>query len=115
MVNVVANVKSTESTVVEALAKLLLDDHSSFVRERCAREFWEMGQNHNPIPIYANDALVLALKADSDEGVREQAAKALASNSRLANRNRDVLKKCADTASGVLREVCQQAAGRRLR
>ncbi len=78
LVNVIANTKSTEPTVVRTLAALLLDDPSAFVRERCAREFWEFVQTGVPIPEFVLNALEQAANSDPVEGVRREASKALA-------------------------------------
>ena len=88
-----------------------IPDERELPGTRVAREFWEMGHNQDPIPTHANEALVRALKVDPDDGVREQVAKALASNRLLARQNRSALDECADGESGRLRDVCLEALG----
>lgn len=78
LVNVIANTKSSEPSVVRTLAALLVDDPSAFVRERCAREFWEFAQTGVPVPELVLQALTQAANADPVERVKQEASKALA-------------------------------------
>jgi hypothetical protein len=109
LVIVVANVKNTEPKVVKALVRLLREDESAFVRRRTARELWEMGVNEVSIPAPAIEALLSALETDPDDGVREQAAKALGSNQLMQSQNRPVLERCVEEESGNLRDVCRDS------
>jgi len=109
LVNVIANTKCEDPAVVEVLTELLRDDPSPFVRERVARELWEMGHSQSPIPTFVNEALVQALKRDPDAGVKEQAAKALGSNRLLLKQNRETLQECANSQASSLREVCHES------
>ena len=109
LVNVVANTKTSNPAVVDTLVELLRDDPSSFVRERVAREFWEMGHNRSPVAGAANDALKHALMEDPDGSVREQCAQALASNRRQLRRNRAALQGCIKVQTGGVREACDEA------
>lgn len=109
LVIVVANAKHENSAVVATLTSLLRDDPSPSVRTRVAREFWEMGYNRHPMPDKANEALVHSLNHDWDEGVRKQAAKALASNRQLFLKNRATLVECSRGKNESLARVCRNA------
>ena len=109
LVLAVGNVKTVDVRVAESLASVLREDDSAFVRERAAREFWEMGVNNAHIPDVAIAALVTALEGDPNGGVRSQSAKALASNRFLTRQSRTVLEKCVADQLPQVKEVCQDA------
>ncbi len=108
LVNVLGNFPASTRRVLDTLIHLLAADPSAFVRERAARELWEMGIDKEPEVVRAVPGLTGAL-SDPSKSVRLQAVKALqalgpASKSAIQN-----LEECAKREQGELGEACRKA------
>jgi len=104
---VVGNVAASESSVASLLATLLREDGCVWVRERAARELWELGLDGHALSSSVLATLVLALDSDVSSAVRRQAALALGSSDSLRESHRAAFRRCAEHEAGDLRETCQ--------
>jgi HEAT repeat protein len=107
LVIVVGNLKELDSRIPPILANILAHDASSFVRERAARELWEMAVDHQQLPQEATEALETAFSRDDSVGVRRQVAIALAAVDRTAYTA--LFRRCADIETGLLQKACLEA------
>jgi HEAT repeat protein len=76
LVVVLGNQPASTPQLLDAFLRLLRADPSAFVRERIARELWEMGMDAEPEVVRVVPDLEQAL-SDQAAGVRAQSAKAL--------------------------------------
>jgi HEAT repeats len=108
LVNVLGNLPASTPRVVRTLIGLLAADPSAFVRERVARELWEMRIDKEPEVVEAVPALTQAL-SDSSPSVRLQAVKALQAIGAQSKPSLPDLEVCVKREQGELAEECRKA------
>ncbi len=104
---VVGNFAASESSVASLLANLLREDGCLWVRERAARELWELGLDGHDLSSSVLATLLRALDSDISPAVRRQAALALGSSASLRESHRAAFQRCTEHEAGDLRETCE--------